>query len=67
MGLKFGMVEDFLKHHLSKLCTVTFMPPAIVTTATKVRADEDSDIVVISPTTCNFCPLTDWWFSARME
>ena len=67
MGLKFGMVEDFLKHHLSKLCTVTFMPPAIVTTATKVRTDEGNGIVVISPTTCNFRPLTDWWFSARME
>ena len=67
MRAKFGMVENFLKHHLSKLCTVTFMPPALVTTATDVRAGEDNGVVVISPTTCNFRPLTDWWFSARME
>ena len=41
----------------------TFMHDAIVTSAKKLGTAGGGNIVVISPTTCDFRPLTDWWFS----
>ena len=66
MILKFAMVRNFLQYHLSKKYpkyTITFMHDAIVTSATKVSTTGAGNIVLISPKTCDFRPLSDWWFS----
>ena len=108
MKPRFKLVKEYLGQHLSPSYTVAFKRPAIVTTATDIKAaalaarteadeaariaakaklaaeispsdaatkkaeaaadaadaEENNAIVLISPDTCTFTPLTDWWFSA---
>ena len=67
MEPRFTYVRDFLEHHLSREFVVTFMPHAILTSANKLDTTGGGNIVVISPATCDFRPLTDWWFSAGIR
>ena len=66
MAARFQLVKNFLIHHLKGVYEVNFKPSAIVTTSTNSFNGKDQEaqgIVVISPTTCTFSPLTEWWFS----
>ena len=67
MQRRFELVENFIRHGLRDTYNVTFKPHAIVTTASNVEnmTGNAGEIVVISPETCPFPPMTNWWFAAN--
>ena len=63
MPARFTLVKEYLTHHLQVRgkYDIDFKTPAVVTTAT--NCVDVPGIVLLSPKTCQFPPVTDWWFA----
>jgi len=65
MPVRFEQVREFLTRHLCADFDVEYREHAVITTSADIEMPEG--MIAISPATCQFPPITDWWFAWAPE
>ena len=65
MPVRFEQVREFLTRHLCGDFDVEYREHAVITTSADIEMPEG--MIAISPATCQFPPITDWWFAWAPE